>query len=154
MKKNIYISFIFLIFIFSSCSKVNNLISSTITADLDGTSVKFNDDAAATSTTVSGIHIITISGNQTGSSGASFINIEISSNDPISNGASYTDTSATHHASIEYTENGVDNIDADGITKVTILSVSSSSIQGTFGGSVSGTSTHSFANGAFNVKFE
>lgn len=153
MKRNILTGMIILITILSSCSKTKTATTATITADLDGTPVTFNVDAAATSTIVGGHYLINISGDQT-SSGNNFINIDLSSAYAFTNGASYTDTSAINTASLEYTENGTDDIDAGGITKVTILNVSSSSIQGTFSGTVSGTASHTFTNGIFNVKFE
>jgi hypothetical protein len=177
MKKFLFISAC-LTLAFSACkkesSKTSTTASNTITATVGGSNVNFSTSATAEVVIDSGIYVLAVQGVTGTSSSAQSIIVGVLAQGPIVKG-SYTINSTTNPnvtviPAIDYTtslsgndgdlfETNIDfDIPNDNIsttTKVTITSISSTNVQGTFSGvlinDADGTSTETVANGKFNV---
>jgi hypothetical protein len=140
----------------NSCSKDkdNAVISTTITASIDGTATTFNNAFALTGT-VGGTKFTNVQG--TSSSKAV---LSITMNGTITAGKTYTSTATaiSDRASLLYAPNDTDdylNDDSNSakIVTVTVTSISSTNIQGTFKGNVTAGSgkVKAITDGKFNV---
>jgi hypothetical protein len=142
----------------NSCSKDkdNAVISTTITASIDGTATTFNNAFALTGT-VGGTKFTNVQG--TASSKAV---LSITINGTITTGKTYTSTATaiSDRALLLYAPNDTDDYinDDSNSTKivtvtVTVTSISSTNIQGTFKGNVTAGSgkVKAITDGKFNV---
>jgi hypothetical protein len=140
----------------NSCSKDkdNTVISTTITASIDGTATTFNNAFAITGT-VGGEKFTNVQG--TASSKAV---LSITINGTITAGKTYTSTATaiSDRALLLYAPNDTDDyINDDSISAkivtVTVTSISSTNIQGTFKGNVTAGSgkVKAITDGKFNV---
>jgi hypothetical protein len=149
------------LFILSSCKKHSPAINvtGTFTATINGTPETFNVGAAAQTENVSGFYSLSLVGVQSTSVANSML-ISINSSTPITAG---TYTGASTQASISYTlASGsiyqYDNTEGSSAT-VTIKSISSTSVQGTFSGTLNiisgnGAATQTLTNGTFNLNIQ
>jgi len=165
--RKIFIVPLVLLLAITSCKKDNTTtsVTATITADIDGVTTTFNTDAIAIKTNLSGTYAIAIAGYQGTALTSSQISIGIGGTDAVTTGA-YDDvpSAAPDEVSLVYTQqpgSGVYGAIGSGsdTAKVTITSISSTQIQGTFSGGVvltSGStspSSHIITNGRFTVTF-
>ena len=167
IKKVLLPAFFFLLI---SCKKQSNeLPLNTITATVDGVSVNFNTDAAAHRDSAAA-GIINIMGETAAAAPKVYLLIYVEANNintQVTSG-SYTSIGYTSHsgvASLLYaniisdSQNGQDyatDINSNNNTSVTISSISSTSVQGTFSGKLTlygDTTTRTITNGRFNVAF-
>jgi hypothetical protein len=148
----------------NSCSKDKNATpSATVTANVDGTATTFNTNAIAVTGSVSGTSITNIQG--TAANGAT---ISITLSGKAVAGKTYTSTAASDDDKpiILYSLKDDDYFNDDDIKKivsVTITSVSSTGVQGTFKGALTNTiivgtgsgttKTKTITDGKFNVYF-
>jgi hypothetical protein len=144
----------------NSCKKKDVKPANSITATIDGTAVSFNTNAKAITTTVQGGAVTTIQG--TASNGT---NIAIMLSGTV--GTAHTYTASTDSPSDEPLIALTSSADqfwnddsSSNLVSVTITSMSSSSIQGTFKGALVSTTSGSntsatkiITNGTFNVSF-
>lgn len=148
---------------FTSCKKDKQAPPTGISADIDGTATTFNVHAIAGKGTIDGHTVTTITG-----STASGNTISITFTDAVTAGKTYSaSTTPDDEPLIDYSVVGADadflnNDDASSKVSVTVNSVSSTSISGTFSGGLVeadiqvGTGnppppTKSITNGKFNV---
>lgn len=164
--KNSFVLGACLILLLSSCSKDTKVSASgSITGNIDGTGTSFNNNVKAARIDVGGTYSITILGFQ--DEGASNrISIMVTSPQPIASGV-YSESSSSGNkvGAISYVQAGssspyVNNNSQTNPHTVTITSVNSTSIQGTFSGDVfltngSGVTTTKkvITKGQFDVKF-
>lgn len=144
----------------NSCKKKDEKPSYSITATVDGKVTNFNTNAAAVSATVQGLSLTTITGQ---ASDGSTISILLDATPTA--GKTYISTAANQEdqAILELSTSTDDFINDDtssNVVTVTVNSVSSTAVQGTFkGGLVSTTvgngtpATKSVTNGTFNVSY-
>lgn len=143
---------------FSSCKKdkQNPIVTASVTADVDGTPTTFNVHAFATTGSVGGGAITVVTGT---SSAGNEISITLSGT--VTAGKTYSLTATPENAPILLYSTASDDSfmnddsSANQVT-VTVNSVSSSSISGTFKGGVvedSGSAKKSITNGKFSVSF-
>ncbi|HZX58789.1 MAG TPA: hypothetical protein VFE54_08690 [Mucilaginibacter sp.] len=169
--KNLLLFSVCLLLIFTSCKKKAEVIPvNTITATVDGTLLTFNANVTGGKGYAEGITTIHVSGFTTADNTAAIIGISISSTDAnaLQKGTytfSSTNTHPTVYPYLVY-NTPVDNAsqqpfttDATGvqITTITITSVSSTNIQGTFSGVLLhafASDTKTVANGKFNVNIQ
>ena len=144
----------------NSCKKKDVKPANSITATIDGTAVSFNTNAKAITTTVQGVSVTTIQG--TASNGT---NIAIMLSGTV--GAAHTYTASADSPSDEPLIALTSSADqfwnddsSSNLVSVTITSMSSTSIQGTFKGALVSTTsgsntppTKTIADGTFNVSF-
>ena len=151
---------------FASCKKSDKNApagSNTITANVDGNAVDFNNGATGLLSISQGGYVLFVSGfSGTGSSEQS-MQIGIDSQKPITTGtyslSSSTDPNATASPQLAYGLGAPTPIgfitDGVNLTTITITSISSTNVQGTFSGvllsSQDATTTKSITNGKFNV---
>ncbi|MEI9934070.1 MAG: hypothetical protein WDM71_04305 [Ferruginibacter sp.] len=165
MKTLFLLPIVSLLFIFSSCKKDSaNNVTGTITATVNGTSLSFNVEATAVLDTVRGNYGVAIIGLQSFSLSSKEITLAISGGStPIAVGT-YTDTSTVGRTVLIGYANAADSTawsstgTAPNISTVTITSLNSSQIQGTFNGQLElalgsnpGASTATVTNGSFNL---
>lgn len=143
----------------NSCKKKDPAPSATITANIDGTATTFNVHAMAAKGTLSGMTITSIQGS---SSGGTIFSITL--NGAVTAGTTYaagTNTDTEPLLSLTTTGDQFLNDDASTTNpvSVTITSVSSTAIAGTFKGDLVSTNiggtptTKSVTNGKFSVSF-
>ena len=143
----------------NSCKKKDPAPTATITANINGTATTFNVHAMAAKGTLSGMTITTIQG--TSSSGT---NISITLNGAVTAGTTYTagtNTNTEPLLALTSTSDQFLNDDTSttNLVSVTITSVSSTAIAGTFKGDLVSTNiggtptTKSVTNGKFSVSF-
>jgi hypothetical protein len=154
-------------FVLSSCSKKSADTPSpiatgtgTMSVTIDGSVKTFNVNAYATALNISGNNFVTLYGTE--STGTSdFITIAIV-NPSIIAGNTYTGVASQVQINYNLTSGAIYRYaddDAAAFASVTIKSVGSSNIQGTFSGNlnlVSGTgaATHTLTSGLFNLRVE
>jgi len=146
----------------SSCKKSSSTPSTTgtITVTIDGSTQTFNFGAAAHVDNTSGFNSLSIIGVQSATSSNSLI-IGVNSTTPIAAGtytgaSSQTDMSYTQSTGAIYQFDGGNS--ASNAT-VVIKSISSTTVQGTFSGTLelingSGAATKTLANGSFNLNIK
>lgn len=149
----------------NSCKKKEAVTpSATITANVDGTATVFNTNAKAMKATVEGVTVTTIQGQA-----ANGAVISISLLGTVTAGKTYSAASNNPDdepllALTTSTEQFLNDDNSSNLVSVTINSVSSSSVQGTFKGDLVSTNisvgntnttpaTKAITNGAFNVSF-
>ncbi len=150
--------------LFSACSKDDkSSASAAISSSVDGTTIDFNVNAKAVRSQTSGFYSVTITGFQS-SSASNQIAIVLTSSSPIAAG-SYTETDATGQklSSVNFVQSGtpyISYMSATNPSKVTISSITSTAVQGSFSGDVfmattSGISTTKkvITKGQFNLSF-
>jgi hypothetical protein len=165
MKKLFVLPMAFLIFM-SSCKKSSSGSGAgTITASVDGTSTSFSNTATAleSSSTNNGVtaYSLLIVGFQGSPSSSNSITLTIGSDAPFGADSTYTGLASPSNnlAEVAYVQQPGDVSYSDllaGPTTVTIKSISSTNVQGTFSSTVgvfgSGTpASHTFTNGTFNL---
>ncbi len=164
MKKLFALPLVLLIFI-SSCKKSSDSGAGTINATVDGTATSFSNTATAveSSATNNGVtaYSLLIVGFQGSPSSSSSITLTIGSDAPFGADSTYTGLASPSDnlAEVAYIQQPGNVSYSDllaGPTTVTIKSISSTNVQGTFSSTVgifgSGTpSTHTFTNGTFNL---
>lgn len=144
---------------FSSCKKdkqTPSTVTASVTADIDGTATTFNVHAFATTGTVNGKTITVVTG--TSATGAT---VSITLGGTVTAGKTFNSTTTPdNEPQLLYSTASDDtflNDDPLSQVSVTVNSVSSSSISGTFKGGVieisEGGSTKSITNGKFSVSF-
>jgi hypothetical protein len=145
----------------NSCKKKDEKPSYSITATVDGKVTNFNTNAAAVSATVQGLSLTTITGQ---AADGSTISVLLDATPTA--GKTYTGNAANQEdqAILELaTASGDDFINDDSssnVVTVTVNSVSSTAIQGTFKGGLTSTTigngapaTKSVTSGTFNVTY-
>lgn len=176
MKKILLISAC-VIFAFASCKKDSSkkIASNTITATVGGTNTSFNTSAEAELASDSGAYIMVIAGLTGTTSSAQSMVVGLLSDQPFVKGtytfdestdpntitvlpsiAYLTNTSGDESSEFESnTEIDLGNSTLSTTATVTITSISTTNIQGTFSGLLvndgDGTTTKSVTNGKFNV---
>jgi len=146
---------------FSSCKKKDVAPAVSITATVDGAATNFNVSAAALQGTVSGVTYTNIQGSTT--SGGAMLSMTIAG--AVTAGKTYSDAAtsdddkplfvyATSPTSDDDYLNDDDN--ASNLPSVTITSVTSTTIDGTFKGLIGNSSgaTKSITNGKFHVNIQ
>jgi len=144
---------------FSSCKKKDVAPAVSITATVDGAATNFNVNAAALQATTSGMTITNITGS---TSGGAVLSLGLIGS--VTAGKTFSDAAAEDNDRplIVYTTSPTadydyvnDDDDTSNLPSVTITSVTSTTIDGTFKGLVAnGTSTKSIANGKFHVNIQ
>ena len=144
----------------SSCKKKDVAPAVSITATVDGTATNFNVNAAALQATISGTTYTNIQGSTT--SGGATLSMTIMG--AVTAGKTYSDAAASDndmplfvYATSATSEDDFYNDDdnASNLPSVTITSVTSTTIDGTFKGLIqNSTSTKSIANGKFHVNIQ
>lgn len=152
------------LFVVSSCKKSSNKPASTvgtITVNIDGTAQTFNVGATAHVDNTSGFYSLSLIGIQSATVANSVI-VEVTSSSPIVAGT-YTGTNS--QADMSYTQvsgNAIYQFDGSNNASnatITVKSISSTNVQGTFSGTlelISGTGAASKAltNGTFNLNIK
>lgn len=155
-----------LVLLLMSCKKNSDdssVAANSIQANIGGTTYNFNVSAKATKMDGTGYHFISIAGADANSASANVIGIIANSNVPVTTGT-YNENDAVNYGSLSFSVNistGNTYIDAGSTTNpviVTITSLTSTNIQGTFKGDIYlGGSTSAakkvVADGKFNVPF-
>lgn len=164
MRRIIYV-FISSFCILCSCSKSDNANpSGSITASIDGTNVVFGTEAFALNQQNSGIYALIITGFQGAVNSSNQITIGIGGTSPVTT-KTYTDVfdpSEDDEVSFVFTQQPGNitygaNGEAPNTATVTITSLTSSKVEGTFSGGVvlvsgSGSpASHTITNGRFNL---
>ena len=144
----------------SSCKKDSpKTINSTgITATIGGSDFNFSTAATAQVISVSGLYSIQIIGSNGTGSSAQGVSISIQSDKPIIKGT-YSVADASPFTDITYVENTSVStpvsFSSNTVGTVTITSISSTNVQGTFSGVLVSnqdiTTTQTLSNGKFNV---
>jgi hypothetical protein len=146
--------------VFSACKKdsAKTATSTSITATIGSSNLNFSTAAVAQVISSNGIYAIQIIGSNGTGSSAQGVSIDIQSDKPIVKGTySVTDTSS--FTDITYVENPSVStpvsFSSSTIGTVTITSISSTNVQGTFSGTLvsnqDNTTTQTLSNGKFNV---
>ena len=158
-KQLVLLALAFGAFTFSSCKKKDVAPAVSITATVDGTATNFNVNAAALQGTVSGITITNIQGST--SSGAT---LSMALAGTVTAGKTYSDAAANDndkplmvYAASPTADDDYFNDDDDtaNLPSVTITSVTSTTIDGTFKGLIqNSTGTKSITNGKFHVNIQ
>jgi len=144
----------------NSCKKKDEKPAVSITATIDGTATNFNLNAAALQATSSGMTITNIEGST--STGGPTLSLSLIGT--LTAGKTFSDANTADNdrplfvyatsptADSDYLN---DDDDTSNLPTVTITSVTSTTIDGTFKGLVAnGTSTKSIANGKFHVNIQ
>ncbi len=144
----------------NSCKKKDVKPANSITASVDGTNTSFNTSAKAIKTTVQGVSVTTIQG-----TAANGTNLAIMLSGAVEAGHTYAAAanSPSDEPLIALTSSADqfwNDDSSSNLVSVTITSVTTSSIQGTFKGNLVSTTSGSntpatkvIANGTFNVSF-
>jgi hypothetical protein len=156
-----------LVITITSCKKSSSgSVSGAITANIDGTPTSFNTEAQAVLTNAGGVYEVSIIGFQGAVSTSNQIGIAVAGTSPITAGT-YGDnpsSNAPDDVSLTYTQQpggylyGASGTSPD-TASVTITSISSTEVVGTFTGGMvlisgsTGTNSHTVTNGKFDVKF-
>jgi hypothetical protein len=160
IKTLVVLALAFSVITLNSCKKNSVKPAATISASIDGTTTSFNTSAKAIKTTVQGISVTTIQG--TASNGT---NLSIVLSGAVTAGQTYSASASSPSnepliALTSSTDQFWNDDSSSNLVSVTISSVSSSSIQGTFKGNLVSTTSGSntpptkvIANGTFNVSF-
>jgi hypothetical protein len=148
--------------IFFSCSKsASSASGGSITATVNGSNQTFNTSALAISEAASGAYSLAITGFEGAANNSNQVTIGIAGSSPITTGTYTTFGSAADEVSMVYSLPG--NIEYAAISnapQVTITSISTTNVQGTFSGiltlysGTSSTTTESVTNGKFNVSIK
>ena len=143
----------------NSCKKKDEKPAVSITATIDGTATSFNVNAAALQGPVAGITYTNIQGS---TSGGAILSMTLTG--AITAGKTYSDaaTSESDMPIFVYAPSATsqddylnDDDDSANLPSVTITSVTSTTIDGTFKGLVqNSTGTKSIANGKFHVNIQ
>jgi hypothetical protein len=132
---------------------------------MDGTNYMFNYSVIALQTNTSGAYSVQVIGFQAGGTGANQIALVIAGTSQITAGTYTEDGSTTNVASVNFVQAGsaypyVSNNSNTNPVTVTVTSISSTSIQGTFKGDAflldsngATTTKKVIANGQFSVNF-
>jgi hypothetical protein len=155
---------------FSSCKKSDknsSTASNTITVTVGSSNLSFNTAATAVLANSSGSYVLLVSGATGTGSNAQAISIAIDSENPIVKGTytlnSSTSPDATSFPQISYVQSAsttnpvsfTSDITGTNASTITITSISSTNVQGTFNGVLvsdqDGTTTKSVTDGKFNV---
>ncbi|MFI5161042.1 MAG: hypothetical protein ACHQHN_07175 [Sphingobacteriales bacterium] len=152
------------LFVLTSCKKNSNTTGNTtgtITVNIDGTAQTFNVGATAHVDNTGGFYTLSLIGVQSASAANSII-VEVTNSSPIVAGT-YTGTNS--QADMSYTQvSGSAVYQFDGSNNasnatITIKSISSTNVQGTFSGTLeiitgAGTSSKILTNGTFNLNIK
>jgi hypothetical protein len=143
----------------SSCKKKDVAPAVSITATVDGTATSFNVNAAALQGAVEGVTYTNIQGT---TSGGATLSMTLAG--AITAGKTYSDAAANDNDKplVVYAPSATseddflnDDDDASNLPSVTITSVTSTTIDGTFKGLIqNSTSTKSITNGKFHVNIQ
>jgi hypothetical protein len=154
---------------FSSCKKSAPKIttSNTITANVGGSGLTFNSAVTGLLANSSGSYVLLITGATGTGSNAQVMSIAIDSENPIVKGTytinSSTSSDATSFPQLSYVQSAsttnpvsfTSDLTGTNASTVTITSISSTNVQGTFNGVLlsdqDGTTTKSVTNGKFDV---
>ena len=152
------------LFVASSCKKSSKSITTTgtITVNIDGAAQTFNVGAAAHVDNTGGFYSLSLIGVQSTTAANSII-VEVTSSSPIVAGTTYTGTNS--QADMSYTQvSGSAIYQFDGSNNasnatITVKSISSTNVQGTFSGTLelisgTGASSKALTNGAFNLNIK
>lgn len=145
----------------SSCKKKDVAPAVSITATVDGSATNFNVNAAALQATLNGVTYTNIQGST--SAGGATLSMTLMG--PVTAGKTYSDAAASDndmplfvYATSATSEDDYYNDDdnASNLPSVTITSVTSTTIDGTFKGLIENGSnaTKSIANGKFHVNIQ
>jgi hypothetical protein len=145
---------------FSSCKKKDVAPAVSITATVDGTATNFNVSAAALQGPVNGVTFTNIQGS---TSGGAILSMTVAGT--ITAGKTYSDAAASDNDKplIVYATSATsdddylnDDDDTSNLPSVTITSVTSTTIDGTFKGLIGNSSgaTKSITNGKFHVNIQ
>jgi hypothetical protein len=177
MKKTLFLPVALSLFLFSSCKKdvsatgpggTGGVALGTISATVDGTPYTFNVGAQASIDSSGGAgYVLLILGVYSPSANAKTMSLGIAGPDRFTVNTTYTDTSSTANdfSDIDYTDYTTDYLAETGlipppyVSTLTITSLSTTNIQGTFSGNVelfyspggSPPASHLITNGKFNL---
>jgi hypothetical protein len=160
-KQLVLLALAFGAFTFSSCKKKDVAPAVSITATVDGTATNFNVNAAALQGPISGVTYTNITGSTT--FGGATLSMTLAGT--VTAGKTYSDAVASDndmplfvYATSATSEDDFYNDDdnASNLPSVTITSVTSTTIDGTFKGLIQNGSgaTKSIANGKFHVNIK
>ena len=159
IKHLVLVTLAFGVLTLNSCKKKDVTPAVSITATVDGTATNFNVNAAALQGTVSGVTITNIQGT---TSGGATLSMALSGT--VTAGKTYSDAATNSNdmplfvyaPSPTSTDDYLnDDADASNLPSVTITSVTSTTIDGTFKGLIqNSTGTKSIANGKFHVNIQ
>ncbi len=153
------------LFIVSACKKSANKPASTvgtITVNIDGAAQTFNVGATAHVDNTGGFYSLALIGIQSATASNSVI-VEVTSDSPIVAGTTYTGTNS--QADMSYTQisgNAVYQFDGSNNASnatITVKSISSTNVQGTFSGTLelitgTGAASKVLTNGTFNLNIK
>jgi hypothetical protein len=152
-----------LLFALLSCKKSSTSptsVTGTMTATINGTAQTFNVGAIANLQSAGGTYTLGMEGLSAASGSANSMIISITTTSPIVAG---TYTASSSAANVSYTQANANVYQYDGSSgsgpSVVIKSISSTSVSGTFTGTLqlingSGASSVAITNGAFNLKIQ
>jgi len=154
------------LFIFLSCSK-GAPRTYTITADIDGVTESFNTNIVVSNGGNLGIYEITAKGFQNNSSSANGMLLTLDDANPISTGTYILSTAfSTKAAGVYYIQpinieyGGYTSASGADVTTITVTSIDSASMQGTFSGQLllatgnSAVAKRTVTNGKFNIALQ
>jgi len=168
--KKVLASLVCISFFFLSCKKSASSVSSngSLSATINGVNQSFNNILLAKNTAMSGQYSLYFSGTNGTSATADELSITVDAYQAITPGT-YTLGGSSLGTTLPdigydqaYAQGGVANLYTSDITgtyttTVTITAISSTSVQGTFSGTVvssSGNTTKTITNGKFNITFK
>ncbi len=150
--------------LFFSCKKSSSSTggSGSITATIDGSSQTFNFSATASLLSVAGMQALTITGVQSSSSSTYVITLIITPASGNVTAGTYTATAASDNVQLTYIQASTslayqdDPTSGSSNASVTISSISSTHVKGTFSGKLilesgSGAATKTVTNGSFDL---
>ena len=149
----------------SSCKKSSNKPTSTvgtITVNIDGAAQTFNVGATAHVDNTSGFYSLSLIGIQSATVAKSVI-VEVTSSSAIVGGTTYTGTNSQADMSYTQVSGGAiyqfDGSNSASNATITVKSISSTNVQGTFSGTLelitgTGATSKALTNGTFNLNIK